>query len=150
MVAWNYIDKGAATVAAMRDFHDMKALLRLTPDEIRELGCQMAQRGVALMADTPRHTDPQKGEEKLARGLDKMDALRERYRQARGYMDWFEPSWQALTDEEREILREFYMCGNLRSGAGARLEVRLGYSHAQIDRLRARALERFSFLLFGR
>jgi len=42
-------------------------------------------------------------------------------------MGWLDPAWGALTDEEH-ILREFYMTGNQRSGATARLQCELNYS----------------------
>jgi hypothetical protein len=86
----------------------------------------------------------------LAASLDELDVMQERYRQAIEYTGWFEPAWASLTDDEQLVLREFYMGENQRSGAGARLEARLNYGHAQIERCRKKALSRLSLLLFGR
>jgi len=36
MIAWAYLDKTAAAVAAMRDYDSMRAILNNTPDEIKE------------------------------------------------------------------------------------------------------------------
>jgi hypothetical protein len=86
----------------------------------------------------------------LADSMDKLDVKQERYRQAIEFMGWFEPAWGSLTDDEQLVLREFYMGASLHSGANARLEVKLNYSHAQVDRYRKKALTRLSLLLFGR
>jgi hypothetical protein len=104
----------------------------------------------AKLTGLPRARNPRSGEEALAESLDKLDVLQERYRQAIEYMGWFEPAWGALTDEEQHILREFYMNGNQRSGAAARLQCELNYSERQIERLRSKALSRLSLMLFGK
>ena len=40
--------------------------------------------------------------------IDEIDTLKERYRQAVEFMDWFEPAWKKLSEDERFILEAYY------------------------------------------
>jgi len=44
----------------------------------------------------------------IAAALDEIDVLKERYRRALEFMEWFRPAWDALGDDERYVLSEFY------------------------------------------
>lgn len=86
-------------------------------------------------------------EERIIRGLGDVDVLLERYRQAAEYMAWFRPAWEALAEDERYVLAEFYQDG--RRGAVDRI-----CGHFQIERSSAynkknRALQRLAVLLYG-
>ena len=37
MIAWRYIDKPAATIAAIKDYNSMRKVINITPQEIKEL-----------------------------------------------------------------------------------------------------------------
>lgn len=150
MIVWKYIDTPGAAVAAIRDYNDMREIINITPQEIKDLHEGMVSPRSSRISGLPLARNPQAGEEKLVKSLDKLDVLQERYRQAVEYMSWFEPAWASLTDTEQRVLREFYMGGSLRSGASARLEQELCYSEAQVERLRRRSLSRLSLLLFGK
>ena len=150
-IAWIYLDKKSATVDAMRDFNDMQFIIDDTPVDISDVRSQMITAKLPAPLDIPKGTpDPHAGEARLAASLDEIDILKERYRRALEYMEWFRPAWEVLTDDERMILKEFYMCSSMRSGASGRLEARLGYGRAQIDRYRSKALSRLAVLLFGK
>jgi len=73
-----------------------------------------------------------------------------RIQQNKEFLEWFEPSWNALEDEEKLILKEFYMTGNLKSGAGIRLQLKLNYSERHLHRLRGDAIAKLSMMLFGK
>lgn len=150
MIAWKYLNKPSATVSALQDYSTMREIINITPQETKELYDRMISPRAARITGLPSARNPQAGEEKLAKSLDELDILQERYRQAIEYMGWFEPAWAALTDEEQIVLREFYMSGSLRSGATARLQQQLNYGHSQVDRIRSKALSRLSHLLFGK
>lgn len=150
MIAWKYLNKPSATVAAMQDYSTMREIINITPQETKELYDRMVVVGSRRITGVPSGWNPQAGEERLVKSLDTLDVIQERYRQAVEYMGWFEPAWATLTDTEQMVLREFYMDGNLRSGATARLQERLSYGHSQIDRIRSKALARLSHLLFGK
>ena len=149
-IAWKYIDKARAAIAAVRDYGDMRSIINTTPEEIKALCGRMSDPKAANLTGSPGARDPQSGEKKLIEQIDQMDVLQERYRQALEYMAWFEPAWGTLTDTERTVLTEFYASGNQRSGANARLQIKLNFAEAQIERIRSKALSRLITLLFGK
>jgi DNA-directed RNA polymerase sigma subunit (sigma70/sigma32) len=150
MIAWKYLDKTGATIAAMRDYESMRAIINNTPDEIKDVYEKMSAPRSAKLTGLPSPRNPQAGEDKLAAQIDKLDLLRERYSSAVEYMAWFESAWGTLTDIEKHILKEYYMTDNQKSGAAARVECALGYCDRQIRRIKEKALERLSVLLFGK
>ncbi len=150
MIAWKYLNKPSATVAALQDYSTMREIINITPQETKALYDRMTSVGGRPLTSIPTSWNPQAGEERLIKSLDTLDVIQERYRQAVEYMGWFEPAWATLTDTEQVVLREFYMNDSLRSGAAIRLQERLNYGHSQIDRIRSKALKRMSHLLFGK
>lgn len=150
-IAWAYLDKKSAAVSAIKDYTDMEFIINNTPDDVVDVRMKMTAAKIPVVSDEPKGTpDPHAGEARLVSQIDEIDVLKERYRRALEYMEWFRPAWETLTNDERVILSEFYMGGSLRSGAGARLEARMNYGSAQIERLRSKALSRLTVLLFGR
>lgn len=150
MIAWKYLNKPSATVAAMQDYSTMREIINITPQETKELYDRMVAVGSRRMTGIPSGWNPQAGEERLVKSLDTLDVIQERYRQAVEYMGWFEPAWATLTDTEQMVLREFYMNGSRKSGATARLQESLSFSERQVERIRSRALSRPTHLLFGK
>ncbi len=148
MIALKYINKNAATVAAIRDYENMRFIINNTPLEIKDVYAHMtAPRGPKLSGILSAR-NPQAGADMLAAQIDKLDILRERYSQAIEYMAWFEPAWSSLTDIEQRILSEFYMTDNQKSGATYRLMDELSYSESHIERLRSNALNHLRSLLY--
>jgi len=123
-MVWKYIDKQAFTIAALQDFNAMKNIISITSEETKET--------YTLIED--KETD---------------DPVIKRYDTALKYMKWFLPAWNRLKEQDRDILKEFYMSGDLRSGATVRLQHKLNYSDRQIDRLRASALKELILRLLG-
>lgn len=150
MIAMTYIDKRAATIEAMKDYENMKHILASTSQEVKDEYEDIISLSGVSIDGMPKAHNPKAGENKIVSGLDKINVMRERYSQAVEYMKWFKPAWKLLTDDEQFILKEFYMNGNQRSGASARIELRLAYSARQVDRLRHKALEKLIRSLYGR
>ena len=150
MIAWKYLDKTSATIAAMRDYDSMRAIINNTPDEIKETYEKLTSPGKSAVTGLPSAHNPQAGAEKLAAQIDKLDVLRDRYSSAVEFMAWFEAAWGTLSDMDHRILREFYMGESMRSGANARLQSQLNYSEPYIEKLRHKALSRLSLNLFGK
>lgn len=73
-----------------------------------------------------------------------------RLKRVNDYLNWFEPPWNALSEEQRMILTEFYMNDNLKSGAGVRLQFKCNYSERQLYRIKGDALLELSKYLFGK
>jgi hypothetical protein len=144
-----YIDKTAATKAALRDYDSMSTIIANTPENIKDMYEQMASPRSSVPSGLSAARNPQVGEDRLSSQLDTLDILRERYYAAMEYMLWFEPAWEALSNTERHILREFYTSENKRSGATFRLMEELKYSECHVERLRSKALNHLRILLFG-
>lgn len=150
MIAWKYIDKHSATIAAIRDYSSMKDVISITPENIKALYDRMAAPRSAKITGLPKFNNPHSHENELADSIDRLDVMQERYNQAMEYMGWFEPAWGTLTEEEQNILSEFYANGNQRSGAAARLQVTLYYSERHIERMRSKSLSHLARMLFGK
>ncbi|MDF2672433.1 MAG: hypothetical protein K0R09_698 [Clostridiales bacterium] len=150
MIALTYIDKKSATIAAIKDYENMKLIISTTPQEIKEEYENMISINSPGFDDMPKVYNPHVGENKVVHAIDKIDVMFERYSQAVEYMEWFETAFLTLSEEERMVLKEFYMHGNQRSGASARIEVKMNYSPRQVERLRQKSLERLMFNLYGR
>jgi len=150
MIALTYIDKKSATIAALKDYENMKIIISTTPQEIKQQYENMTSIGSPKFDNMPKALDNHAGENKVVHALDKIDVMAEKYRQAVEYMGWFETAFLILNEEERMILSEFYMQGNQKSGASARIEVKMNYSPRQIERQRQKSLERLMFNLYGR
>jgi hypothetical protein len=149
-IAWKYINKKDAAIAAIGDYDNMRAIINRTPEETRALFDKMASPASSRLTGMPGARNPHAAEQKMTDGIDRLDILGERYCTAMEFMAWFGPAWETLSDKEQEVMSEFYGSGSLRSGANARLQRRLDTSEATIDRIRGRALSRLTTLLFGK
>ena len=149
MIAWKYINKNSAVIAALRDYHNMRFIINNTPDEIKEVYGNMTAPRNPKLSGMPSVRNPQAGSEKLSAQIDKLDILRERYSAAVEYMAWFEPAWSSLTDTEQQILTEFYMSVNQKTGATYRLMRELHYSERKIEQMRSNTLKHLCILLYG-
>ncbi|WP_461206088.1 ArpU family phage packaging/lysis transcriptional regulator [Clostridium sp. DL1XJH146] len=150
MIALTYINKNSATIAAMKDYESMKQIIATTSQDVKDEYDDIISINSPSFDDMPKAHNPKAGENKLVSKLDKINIMRERYKQAIEYMAWFEPAWQMLNDNEKLILQEFYMNGNQRSGANARISVELGYSSRQIERFRHKGIQCLMLNLYGR
>ena len=144
MLVWRYIDKNKTTISAMRDYENMKHIIETTPETIKTDGENPAQSKFETLTSSKISANT-----KVVKSIENIDFIKNRYRNAAEYMEWFLPAWDSLKEQDKKILREFYMNESKRSGASIRLQFDLNYSERQIDRLRAEALETFSTLLLG-
>ena len=151
MIAWKYLNKPSATVAALQDYATMRDIINITPQETKELYDRMISTGGRQLTGLPTSWNPQANENRLVKCLDTLDVIQERYRQAVEYMAWFVPAWEELTEDERYVLEAFYSEDN-QYGSNAADDVA---DYFQIERASAyrrknRALERLTILLFGK
>ena len=148
-IIWKYIDKLSVSVNALRDYDDMKSIMNSAPEDLKETYYKMFKPNSVNLSSAPKQHNPQATEDKIVSFIDKLDILQERYVQAVEYMRWFAPAWEMLSENEKCILREYYMNANQRSGANYRLQNKLTYSQPQIERLRKKALNHLAVTLFG-
>lgn len=150
-VIWKYLDKRSATVDALKDYSSMRFIIDHTDEEIKAAYEKMSGISSPQFDGMPHSHNPQAAEDRIIKGIEEIDVLKERYRQAVEYMAWFLPAWEELSEDERYVLEAFYGETN-EYGSNAADEVA---DYFQIERASAyrrknRALERLTILLFGK
>ena len=145
-IMWKYLDKRAAAIKAIGDYDNMQFIIRNTKDEITVESDRMVGVGSPNMDGMPHAHNPQAGEERILDGIEKIDILKERYRQAVEYMDWFQPAWDGLTEDDKYVLECFYQTESS--------DVNLICDHFGIERSSAynkknRALDKLVTRLYG-
>lgn len=110
----------------------------------------MAASGELIDDGMPHVSDPSAGEDRLIAGIEEIDVLKERYRQAVEYMAWFMPAWEQLSEDERYVLETFYD-----NEYGINLAVyticeKYGIERSSAYNKKNRALNHLTVLLFGK
>ena len=150
-IMWKYLDKRSAAIAAIKDYDTMKFIIDSTGDEIRNAYDYMSGVGGMRLDGMPHAHNPQAGEERIVNGIEEIDILKERYRQAREYMDWFQPAWGQLSDEEQYCLETFYGDGNTYgSSAASAIAEYFSIEQSSAYKRKNRALDHLTVLLFGK
>ena len=107
--------------------------------------CQTNRDGMPYMSS------PGAGEDRIHDGLEEIDILKERYRQAVEYIDWFRAAWEQLAEDERYCLETFYGDENTYgSNAAYSIAVYLNVEQPTAYKRKNRALDRLTVLLFGK
>ena len=150
-IMWKYLDKRSATIAAIKDYESMQFIIKHTDDEIRAERDKMSAVRSPGWDGMPHAHNPNSQEERILSGIEEIDILKERYRQAMEYMDWFKPAWDQLTEDEKYVLETFY--GDANSyGSNAVYYIAEYFKIEQTSayKRKNRALDRLTVLLFGR
>ena len=150
-IMWKYLDKRSATIAAIKDYESMQFIIKHTDDEIRAERDKMSAVRSPGWDGMPHAHNPNAQEERILNGIEEIDILKERYRQAMEYMDWFKPAWDQLTEDEKYVLETFY--GDANSyGSNAVYYIAEYFKIEQTSayKRKNRALDRLTVLLFGR
>lgn len=103
-----YLDTYKATLAALEDYQTMVNILETTDQAIKDTYDRLTTVGSQRLDGMPHAPNPHAGEDRIASTLDRVDAYRERYAQAREYMDWFLPAWGVLSEDDRFVLDTFF------------------------------------------
>lgn len=150
-VIWMYLNKKDAAVNALKDYGKMKHIIDHTEEEIQRVYSRIAGVGSPATEKMPSANNPQAGEDRMIKGIEEIDVLRERLRQAKEYMAWFQPAWDALSDDDQFVLDAFFSGGN-EYGAGAADTVAEHFciERASAYRKKNRALDNLTTLLYGR
>jgi hypothetical protein len=146
-----YLNKKDAAVNALKDYGKMKHIIDHTEEEIQRVYSRIAGVGSPAIEKMPSANNPQAGEDRMIKGIEEIDVLRERLRQAKEYMAWFQPAWDALSDDDQFVLDAFFSGGN-EYGAGAADTVAEHFciERASAYRKKNRALDNLTTLLYGR
>lgn len=146
-ISWTFLDKRRAAIEAVEARNGMRFIIEHTPEEMQRVREQMSSASAPVYSDTPHIHDPKSGENRMLAGIDKLNALQERYRQAVEYFDWFGPAWEQLSEDDRYVLEEFFLGDGDAPDEIAR-HFNIERSSAYVKR--KRAVERLSSLLYGR
>ena len=150
-IIWKYLDKRSAAVDALKDYGSMKFIIGHTDDEIKSAYEKMEGVSSPQLDGMPRSHNPQASEDRIVKGIEEIDVLKERYRQALEYMAWFVPAWEELTEDERYVLQTFYGEDN-QYGASAIYDIcdHFGIERSSAYNRKNRALSHLVTLLFGK
>lgn len=96
-------------------------------------------------------SNPKAFENRVVSTLHLINVVEERYLHALEYMTWFLPAWEALSEEDRYILSEFFFDGSIsRAEVVERIGNQLGYEKTAIYTRKDKAVMNLAFLLYGR
>ena len=150
-IIWRYLDKRSATIAAVKDYDAMKFIIDNTDDEVLEVRDKMTGVGSPNWDGMPHAHNPSAGEDRILKGIEEIDILKERYRQAVEYMEWFQPAWDELSEDEQYVLEVFYQDENsYGSYAAETVAEHFGNEHTSAHKKKNRALDHLTVLLFGK
>lgn len=149
-ITWRYIDRRAAAVNALRDYQTMEAIIASTPDDLKAIKADVPSLSSPRLDGSRGCFNPHASEERIIRHMERIDNRTRKYLQAKDYMDWFNPAWEALTDEERWMLEVFYLSDDDKRNAIEEICYRFSIERSSAYNKKNRALERFAALLYGR
>ena len=151
-IMWQYLDKTAAAEKALTDYSAMKDIIEHTDEKIRMVHERMSSVGSPVLSDMPKGPhNPQATEDRYIKGLDEIDVLKERYRQAVEYMSWMKPALDSLTEDERACLETYYWVSyRERGGAIRAIMDYFGIEQSSAYNKKNRALAKLSLLLYGK
>ena len=150
-IGWKYLDKRLVTEAAIKDYRDMQFIIRNTSEDIRQTGNGMVDIQSPRLDGMPHAHNPGAFEDRVIDGIEEIDTIKERYRQAVEYMGWFQPAWEELSEDERFVLSEFYGgCGDYGDGTAWHIAERFNIDRSSAYRKKNRALDHLTTLLFGK
>ena len=150
-IVWQYLDKRAAAINALKDYSSMKYIIEHTDEDIAILNEEMSSPVSPVLNGMPATHDPIAGEKRLIACINEIDVLKERYRQALEYMDWFQPAWDALTEDEQYVLKEFYLDDEQKQiDAVYNICDRFNIERSSAYNKKNRALQHLALLLYGK
>jgi hypothetical protein len=104
--------------------------------------------GAQNMDGLPHAHNSQAAEDRLINSIEEIDTIKERYRQAVEYMNWFKPAWNQLSDEERNLLGLFYKTSG--KNAVSIIEETYKVEKTSAYNKKNRALDHLTTLLYGK
>lgn len=149
-IIWQYLDKKSAAVNALKDYSSMQFIISHTSDEIKEVYDDMSSVGSPKFDGMPKAHNSHAHEEKMTKCIEDIDVLKERYRQAVEYMQWFKPAWGQLSDDEQYILETFYNCDDSQTRAVYKICDKYHIERSSAYNKKNRAVAHLAALLFGK
>ena len=149
-IIWKYLDKRSAAVDALKDYGSMKFIIEHTDDEIKSAYEKISGVRSPQFDGMPHSHNPQAGEDRIIKGIEEIDVLKERYRQAAEYMAWFVPAWNELSEDERYVLETFYSDADSQTNVIYDICDHFGIERSSAYNRKNRALGKLVTLLYGK
>ena len=149
-ISWSFLDKRKGAISAMEAFDSMDFIIKHSDEDIQKVRDKMVGIGSPNLDGMPHAHNPQAGEERILQGIEEIDTIKERYRQAVEYMNWFKPAWNQMTEDERFVLSVFYMDGEECDGPAMRIADHFGIERSSAYNRKNRALDHLTMLLYGK
>ena len=149
-ISWNFLDKRKATIDVMESHDTMDFIIDHTDEEIKKAETKMYGLGSPGLDGIPHGHDVHSGEKRIINGIEEIDVLKERYRQAKEYKDWFEPAWNNLSEDEQYVLDAFFMGGINADDATRLVSGHFGIERTSVYMKKKRALDHLTALLYGK
>ena len=71
-IMWKYLDKRAATIAAVKDYENMRFIIASTDDEIKAEREKMISLGSPMLDGVPHAHNPHAGEDRILKSIEEM------------------------------------------------------------------------------
>lgn len=149
-IIWKYLDKRSAVVDALKDYSSMRFIIDHTDDEIKAAYEKMSGVSSPQFDGMPHSHNLQAVEDRIIKGIEEIDVLKERYRQAVEYMAWFRPAWEELSEDERYVLETFYSDVDSQTNAVYDICDHFGIERSSAYNKKNRALGKLVTLLYGK
>jgi len=149
-IIWKYLDKRSAAVDALKDYSNMKFIIEHTDDEIKAAYEKMGGVSSPQSDGMPRTHNPRAAEDRMIKGIEEINVLKERYRQAVEYMAWFLPAWEELSEDERYVLETFYSESERQTDSIYAICDHFGIECSSAYNKKNRALGKLVTLLYGK
>ena len=148
-IGWSFLDKRKATIRAIEAYRSMSFIIKNSELDIDKIRARMEGVGSPNIDGMPHSHDPQAAEDRMLSCIEEIDTIKERYRQAKEYMSWFQPAWDHLSDDEKYLLESFYLLDGDEVDIYA-MENHLGYVRKTIYNKKNMALDHLTTLLYGK
>lgn len=150
-IIWQYLDKRGATIKALKDYNSMQYIIDHTSDDIAGAKESKSCIRTSKLDGMPKSHNPAAAENRIVDAIEEIDVLKERYRRAMEYMDWFRPAWEELSDDERFVLEASYQNDEGdQNGAVYSICEHFGIERSSAYNRKNRALDHLTILLYGK
>jgi len=148
-IAWDYLDKRTATIAVLKNYSSMEFIMQNHEEISEEIRDGESLIPSATPTGMPRNFNPHASETRMIAQINKSAILEERYIRACEYMRWFKPAWNCLKEDEKYVLREFYLEETAQEAAINNISEKFSIERTSAHKRKSRALNRLSVLLYG-
>lgn len=147
---WDYFDYRKAAIAVLQDYATQAVILEHADAAAEEKQASLTTIASPRTDGLPGAKNPRAAEERICAVIDQVDALKVRKQRAQDYMNWFNPAWEALGDDERLVLEVFFLDGLSAEDAAVKAADHFYVERKSAFAKKQRALGKFARLLYGR